>query len=140
MDDGPNRWSNYRRDSSAIGSFAPQTAGRDDEVLPLYEAEVRRTGSYERLVNHLMQLKRFDDAERWAREGIEQTCEKLPGIATHLVDKLIDLARSRKQWISSTAACELFRHPNVKSFQDLVGIAEKAKCGTAVRRRAEQFL
>ena len=144
VDDGPDRWSrNYRRDSlSDWLVHALEQAGRDDEVLPLYEAEVRRTGSYERLVNHLMQLKRVDDAERWAREGIELTCEKLPGIATHLVDKLVDLARSRKQWdvVAARAACEFFRHPNVKSFQDLVGAAEKAKCGTAVRRRAEQFL
>ena len=144
VDDGFDRWSrNYRRDSlSDWLVHALEQAGRDDEVLPLYEAEVRRTGSYERLVDHLMQLKRVDDAERWAREGIEQTCEKLPGIATHLVDKLVDLARSRKKWdvVAARAACEFFRRPNVKSFQDLVGAAEKAKCGTAVCRRAEQFL
>jgi uncharacterized Zn finger protein len=144
MDDGHDRWiRNYRRDSlSSWLVHALEKAGRDDEVLPLYEAEVRRTGSYERLVNHLMQLKRFDDAERWAREGIKQTCEKLPGIASHLADTLVDLARSRKQWdvVAARAACEFFRHPDVKSFQDLVDAAEKAKCGTAVRRRAEQFL
>ena len=144
LDDGLDRWSrNYRRDSlSDWLVHALEKAVRDDEVLPLYEAEVRRTGSYERLVNHLMQLKRFDDAERWAREGIEQTYEKLPGIASHLVDKLVDLARSRKQWdvVAARAACEFFRDPNVKSFQDLVGAAEKAKCGASVRRRAEQFL
>jgi len=143
-DDGPDRWSrNYRRDSlSNWLAHALEQAGRDDEILPLYLREVRRTGSYERLVDYLMQLKRVDDAERWAREGIEQTCEKLPGIATHLVDKLVDLARRRKQWdvVAARAACEFFRHPNVRSFQDLVGAAEKAKCGTAVRRRAEQFL
>lgn len=144
LDDGVDGLSrNYRRDSLSDWLVdALEHAGRDVEVLPLYEAEARRTGSYERLVDHLMQLKRFDDAERWAREGIEQTYEKLPGIAFRLADKLVDLARSREQWdvVAARAACQFFCSPSVKSFQDLVGAAEEAKCGTSVRRRAEQFL
>ncbi len=144
VDDGVDRWSrDYRRDSlSNRLVHALEQAGRNDEVLPLYEAEARRTGSYERLVNHLIKLERFDDAERWAREGIEHTYEKFPGIASHLADKLVDRARGRKQWdiVAARAACEFFCNPNVKSFKDLVSAAEKAKCGTSVRRRAEQFL
>ncbi|QDU89402.1 hypothetical protein Pla175_27920 [Pirellulimonas nuda] len=139
-----DRWTrNYRRDSLSNWLVkALEKAGRQDETLSVFEAEARRTGSYERLVDHLMRLKRFDDAERWAREGIEQTRARLPGSAAHLADRLVDLARGRKQWdiVAARAACEFFRRPSVRSFRDLVGAAEKAKCGPAVRRRAEQFL
>jgi uncharacterized Zn finger protein len=143
-DDNAENWSrNYRRDSlSGWLVHALEQARRDDEILPLYEAEVRRTGSYERLVNHLIEHERFDDAERWAREGIEQTREKFPGIASHLADKLVDLARRRKQWdvVAARAACEFFQNPSVVSLQELVTAAEKANCGAEVRRRALSFL
>ncbi|MGL4513570.1 MAG: SWIM zinc finger family protein [Lacipirellulaceae bacterium] len=142
--DSSESWSfKYRRDSlSGRLAHALQKAGRGDEVLALYEAEVRRTGSYERLVDYLLGLKRFDDAERWAREGIDETCEQFPGTASHLADKLIDVARRRKQWdvVAARAACEFFRRPSVESFRSLTAAAEKAKCGPAVRRRALLFL
>ena len=67
-------------------------------MLAIYESEARATGSYERLVKYLIAEKRFDDAERWAREGIEKTREKLPGIASSLAASLCEVSRGRKQW------------------------------------------
>jgi len=89
----------YHRDR--IGHWlvdALSKAGRDDEVPAAYETEARTTGSYERLVRFLIDQKRYDDAERWAREGIATTGKKLPGIASMLAQALCDIARLRRQW------------------------------------------
>ena len=80
---GDTSWHrNYERDRLSDWLLtALDNARRGGELLAIYESEARATGSYERLVKHLIAEKRFDDAERWAKEGIEKTREKLPGIA-----------------------------------------------------------
>ncbi len=71
---------NYKRDGlSGWVAKALEEAGREDELLELYESEARITGSYERIVRYLLGEKRFDDAERWAREGIAATVDKYTG-------------------------------------------------------------
>ena len=72
---------------------ALEKAGRGNELLAVYESEARATGSYERLVRYLISEKRLEDAERWAREGIEKTRDKLPGIADALAGLLCDVSR-----------------------------------------------
>lgn len=133
----------YRRSTlSNWLALALERSGRDDEILPLFIIEASRTGDYERLVDHLMKLKRFDDAERWAREGIEKSSPTSAGLVRQLVEKLVELARRRRQWdvVAAQAACDFFSRPRVDSFQRLMSAAKKAKCETIVRRRAEQFL
>ncbi|MGO9598808.1 MAG: SWIM zinc finger family protein [Isosphaeraceae bacterium] len=79
---------NYQRDqlTNWIAS-ALEKAGREGELKVLYESEARATGSYERLVEFLLQKRYFEDAEQWAREGIAATSAKLPGIASNLALK-----------------------------------------------------
>ena len=76
---------NYARDRlSDWAIYALQHAGRSDEIIPLCEAEAPKTGSYVRLVARLIHKHRYEDAERWIREGIQATGQKLPGIAQSL--------------------------------------------------------
>lgn len=117
-------------------------AGRNDELLPLYEAEARATGSYQRLVDYLLEQNRLKEAERWAHEGIERTQAKLPGIAAALRETLCDLARRGKEWdvVAAHAAAEFFEHPSVRGLRDLVAAAKKAKSEKPVRAAALKFL
>lgn len=79
----------YKRDNiSGWLLTALENAGRDDELLRVYETEARATASYERLVKYLIAERKYEEAERWAREGIEQTCEKLPDDVLHWYDKM----------------------------------------------------
>ena len=141
---GTDRFSrNYGRDglTSWIGEALGE-AGRDDEVGALYESEARITGSYERLVNYQLEARRFDDAERWAKEGIAATHEKSPGISTHLAAKLAEIAKGRKQWdvVAAHAAIRFLDHPGPSSFDELMKAAKKARVEPKVRELALRFL
>jgi uncharacterized Zn finger protein len=134
---------NYHRDHLSDWLLtALENAGHGGELEAILESEARTTGSYERLVRYLIAEKRFADAERWAREGIEKTREKYPGISSALAGLLCEVSRGRKQWgiVAAHAACEFFQQPDRKTFDDLVALAVKAKCGKQVRAAALRFL
>ena len=134
---------NYQRDRVADWlATALGEAGRDEELRALYESEARATGSYERLVDYLLAERRFEDAERWAREGIAATGAKYPGIADHLAASLCELARKRKQWdvVAAHAARPFFERPSVSAFAELVKAAGKAGVEERVRATALHFL
>ena len=118
-------------------------AGREAELRTLFESEARTTGSYERLVGFLLEQKQFEDAERWAREGIAATCAKLPGIAKKLAGRLSELAQKRKQWdvVAAHAALQFFsEYPSASSFDKLMKAAGKAGVEASVRTAALHFL
>ena len=108
----------------------------------MYEAEARATGSYQRLVSHLIAQEQFEDAERWAREGIEKTHKKFPGIASGLSESLCEVARRRQQWdvVAAHAASEFLDDPSTRAFKELVAAAKKARCLEPVRAAALRFL
>lgn len=117
-------------------------AGRAGELLAVYEAEARATGNYGRLVDYLIAENQYEDAERWASEGIEQTHQKYPGTAAGLAKSLCDLARRKKQWdvVAAHAASEFFNRPSSQTFQELEAAAKKAKYFEPVRDAALRFL
>jgi uncharacterized Zn finger protein len=134
----------YRRDqiTNWIGRSLEE-AGREGELRTLYESEAQATGSYERLVKFLLEKKHYEDAERWAREGIAATSAKLPGIAMSRAATLCELAQKRKQWdvVAAHAAHKFFSdHPGMSTFDELVKAAKKAKCEEPVRAAALRFL
>jgi uncharacterized Zn finger protein len=133
----------YRRDAlSGWVLHALAQAGRKAELLPIYEAEACQTGSYQRLVAFLIEQKRYEDAQRWAREGIEKTRQEYPGIAAGLAASLCDVARLQRRWdvVAAHAACEFFERPSPHGFEQLLAAADKAKCSEKVRAGAMQFL
>lgn len=134
----------YKRDGVTNWiARALENAERGEELRTLYESEARATGSYERLVKFLLEQKHFEDADRWAREGIAATSDKLPGIAMSLAASLCELAQKRKQWdvVAAHAANKFFSdHPGMSTFDELVKAAKKAKCEEPVRAAALRFL
>jgi uncharacterized Zn finger protein len=133
----------YARDRiSGWLADALEKAGRGDEILPLYEREARLTCSYERLVQYLIETQRFDDATRWAQEGIEKTLQKWPGIASNLAKRLTDVAQRRRQWplVAAHAAVEFFDRPSAQGFHELMQTARRAKCENAVRAATLRYL
>lgn len=134
---------NYQRDrlSNFLGDALVQ-AHRGKEALKLYEQEARKTGSYERLLRCLLEHKRYDEAQRWAREGIEKTAAKLPGIAAHLAQALSDLAKiqNRHDEVAAHAAYKFFAQPSQKGFEELMQAATQAGCQNKVREFALHFL
>lgn len=117
-------------------------AGREGEILAVCEREARVSGSYERLVQRLIEIKRYDEAERWATEGIEKTVAKLPGIASSLEKLLGEMAIRRRQWpiAAAHAALEFITRPRRESFQQLLKAAAKASCEDRIRAIALNFL
>ncbi len=117
-------------------------AGREVEIIAICEQEARATGSYERLVRRLIDKKLYEEAERWAAEGIEKTVAKLPGIASSLGKLMGEMAILRRQWAiaAAHAAWEFFEHPSRESFQQLLKAAVKAGCRESVRSIALTFL
>jgi uncharacterized Zn finger protein len=134
----------YRRDRVTNWvAEALANAGRDEDLRTLYETEARATGSYERLVKFLLERRRFEDAERWAREGVAATAAKLPGIAAHLAASLNELAQKRKQWdvVAAHAAFQFFSDwPGPSTFDELMKAARKAGVEEPVRAAALRFL
>ena len=70
-------------------------AGRGAEVLPLCEREITHTGNYRRLVQMHLDAGRLDDAERWAKAGIEALQFLERGTASGLEKILCDIAAKR---------------------------------------------
>jgi len=117
-------------------------AGRDDEVTRLYEREAEATGSYERLVRHLLGVDDLERAEHWIRQGIAATSGQWYGTATHL-RQLLRSVREQQGDLGGTAALdayEFFSRPGLGTFQALLASAEAAGQGEAVRLHALRYL
>jgi uncharacterized Zn finger protein len=119
-----------------------QHAGRDEEILPLCQEEARLTHSYQRLVALLIEKERWEEAKRWAREGIEETEKQWPGIAKGLREQVRELAEREGDWSSVAAlrAEEFFTHPSLHSLRELQQASDQAGCGSEVRAAALRFL
>ncbi|HTU23538.1 MAG TPA: hypothetical protein VMG10_36215 [Gemmataceae bacterium] len=117
-------------------------AGRDEEILPLCEEEARLTHCYPRLVEHLIEAGRLEEAKRWAREGIERTEKHWVGIAQQLREQMRELAEREGDWgsVAAMRAEEFFKHPSLDSLHQLQKAADKAGCGPQVRAAALRFL
>jgi uncharacterized Zn finger protein len=134
---------NYHRDGlSGWAIECLRNAGREEEVLPLCEAEAPVTGSYQRLVGELLAADRLAEARRWALEGIEKTEATWPGIASQLRERLRELAEREKDWpaVAAFRAEEFFTHPSVHTLEILEQAADQAGCGEQVRTAAMHFL
>jgi uncharacterized Zn finger protein len=133
----------YERDGlSNWVAHALREAGREGELPALYESEARVTGSYERLIKFLMEHRRYEDAERWAREGIAAISPTYAGIRANLLRTLGELAGKRKQWdvVAAHAAFEFFDRPSRSTFDELIKAAKKANLEEPVRATALRFL
>ncbi|MBI3304205.1 MAG: SWIM zinc finger domain-containing protein [Deltaproteobacteria bacterium] len=134
---------NYRRDHlSDWLIMALEHAGRREEIIPLCQREAEETGSYLRLVNHLKQAKRWEEAEQWIHKGIKATQKKLPGIASQLRTALREMREKEKDWLRVAAfyAEDFFQQPALHTFQELQKATERAGVWPAVRAATMHYL
>ncbi len=135
--------SRYRRDDVSNWLLrALCYAGRDGELLAVYEDEARKSGSYQRLVDYLLEQGRLDEAHRWAHEGLANVPEPWYGIESSLIASLCEVARRRRQWdiVAAHAAAAFFTQPSPGGFTTLIAAARKAKCSEQVYAMARAFL
>jgi uncharacterized Zn finger protein len=134
---------NYRRDHlSGWAIHALEQAGRKDEIIPLCEAEAKRTGSYNRLVDRLIAARRYEDAEHWILIGIRATKGKWSGSASRLREKLREIRAKEKNWpaVAAIQAEEFVRYPSRKAFADCKKASNKVKIWGIVRENLLHYL
>ncbi|MCZ7663784.1 MAG: hypothetical protein M5U22_13025 [Thermoleophilia bacterium] len=134
---------NYARDQlSDWAIHAMERAGREDEIIPLCEAEATKTSNYGRLVERLVAARRYDDAEHWIQKGFRATEERWPGIAAGLRNQLREIRALEKNWpaVAAMQAEEFVRHPSRKTFTDCKGASSKVKAWPQVRAYLLDYL
>ena len=139
-DDYSRRYERNRLSDWAI--HALDQAGRKDEIIPLCEAEAKKTGNYKRLVNLLVSARHYEEAERWILEGIRTIKDKWPGIAADLRNTLRQIRTRQKNWpvVAAIQAEEFVRHPSRQAFTDCKKTAVKVKAWPKVRKALLQYL
>ena len=135
--------SGYQRDRLSNRTIqALERAGRNEEIISLCEVEAGNTGSYARLVNRLIALERYEEAEGWIRKGISATRKQYPGIASHLRDALLTIKTRRRDWpaVAILRVEEFVRTPSVQTFEDCRGTAQRLDTWTMVRHMLLEHL
>jgi uncharacterized Zn finger protein len=134
---------NYKRDQiSNWAIFSLEKAGRNIEIIPLCEAEAEKTGNYIRLVERLIEDKRYEDAERWIYKGITEVENKWPGLAASLRGELLKIRTRKRDWhsIAAITVYEFIQRPSDKAFSDCKKTAEKVNLWLKVREALLTYL
>jgi uncharacterized Zn finger protein len=139
-DDFSRRYEPDRLSNWAIRAL--EQAGRESEIIPLAEAEAKKTGGYGRLVNLLVAARRYEEAEHWIQEGIRIVKDKWPGIAAGLRQKLREIRTRQKNWpvVAAIQVEEFVRRPSRQAFEECKKAAAKAKAWPKVRESLLQYL
>ena len=121
---------------------ALKCAGREEEVIPLCETEAQKTGSYTRLVEHLISEERYADAERWIQEGIRKTEKELPGIASDLRHRLKEIRTCQRDWaaVATMQTEEFVCYPSEKTFLECQKSNAKTRTWPKVRKHLLTYL
>ena len=114
---------------------ALERAGREQEIVPLCEAEAESPAGYARLVNRLIDLERYGEAEHWIRKGILATSKKYPGIASDLRDALLTIKTRQQDWaaVALLQVDGFVRRPSVRTFGDCKDAADRLDAWPAIR-------
>jgi len=111
-------------------------------MLSICESEARAPGNYERWSGYLIADKRFDDAECWAKEGIEKDPKRsCRASASSLAASLCEVSRGRKQWdvVAAHAAWRFFEQRRV-NFDELMLTPRKPSVASRWRAGLLHFL
>lgn len=135
-------WNYRRNDLSGWLAHALEMAGRKAEVIPLYEKEALITNSYARLVDYLINAKRYEEAEEWITKGVTATQENQPGTAHHLRTKLLEIRKSKRDWQSAAEliVVDFVENSSVEKFKECQKICEKIKLWMEVRESLLNYL
>lgn len=121
---------------------ALENGGRADEIIPLCEAEVSVTFSYEQLVGRLITAQRYDEAKTWIFAGIDRTVQNKRGIASGLVEKLVELHQVLENFdiITAIRVEQFVQHPCQNSFFKCRDAAAPLATWKAVRQFLFEYL
>ncbi len=121
---------------------ALEKAGRQDEIIPLWEREAPISNTYAHLVDLLIAERRWEEARRWCRQGMEATASIYPGIEAALHKQLQTINERSGNPLAGLAlqAEEFFAAPSLHGFQALCKAARKARVGEGVEAWARHFL
>ncbi len=121
---------------------ALEKAGRQDEIIPLWEREAPISNTYAYLVDLLIAKRRWEEARRWCRQGMEATAPIYPGIEAALHKKLQTINERSGNPLAGLAlqAEEFFAAPGLHGFQALCKAAHKARVGKGVEAWARHYL
>ena len=133
----------FRRDQlSGTVVHALEKAGRANEAIALCEAEAEKTGSYVRLVNLLIQERRFEEAENWIRKGIKASEKKWPGLVSQLRILMREMRKKEGDWlaVASLDAEDFIENPTVETYLGLKESAKKARVWSEIEKGMMRFL
>ena len=121
---------------------ALEKAGRQDEIIPLWEREAPISNTYAYLVDLLIAKRRWEDARRWCRQGMEAVASTYPGVEAALHKKLQTINERSGNPLAGLAlqAEEFFAAPGLHGFQALCKAAHKARVGKGVEAWARHYL
>ena len=133
----------YRRD--VIADWLIRTmekAGRQKEIVPLCKREAPITLSFNRLVDRLMAERKWDEARRWCRQGLEAIADRYPGLHAELREQLQTINQSSGNPLAGLAikAEEFFVRPGAEDFQALCKAARESGVGEGVEAWGRHYL
>jgi len=134
---------NYRRDLLTNWLIhALESAGRDDEIIPLCQSEAKVTGSYIRLVKRLMEQQQWEEAEHWIIEGIRTLSPELSGITRQLRSMLRDIRHANNDFpaVAAFLADEFVRYPSTQTYAACQEATEKVAVWQSVRENLLPYL
>ena len=134
---------NYERDRlSDWAIHALEQAGREAEIIPLCIAEAKRTRSYKRLVQRLVEARRYDDAEKWIKEGLRDLGQKWPGIGASLRDNMRQIRMLEQNWpvVAALQVEEFVRQPSRQAFLECKKVGKKTEVWPQVREALLRYL
>lgn len=140
----PNKFSSkFERDRLSDWTIhALEQAGRKEEIIPLCEAEAKKTGNYERIVNLMVSARRYEEAEGWIREGIGAIKDKWPGTAAGLRNQFREIRTRQKNWFAVAAihAEEFIRQPSRQTYSECKKASIKVKAWPGVCEHLLRYL
>lgn len=121
---------------------ALEASGDEVAAMNFSIDEATKAGSYQRAVDRLIAMKRYDEAKALASQGLQNTDPTYAGLINRLQDSLATIAaKSKDHSVAAAIAAERFvARPDVSSLQDLLKAAKKAKCDAATNAVAMHFL
>lgn len=133
----------YRRDLIADWMIhALEKAGRQKEIVPLCKREAPITLSFNRLVGRLMAERKWDEARRWCRQGIEAIADRYPDLQAELREQLQTINLQSGNPLAGVAlqAEEFFARPGAEGFQALCNAARGLGVGEGVDAWGRYYL
>ena len=121
---------------------ALEKAGRRKEIIPLCEREAPITFSYGRLVDRLIAGRRWEEARRWCRQGIEAASFEFGGLNARLRQQLQTINQRSGNPLAGLAlqAEEFFARPSSGDFLALCKAARSARAGKGVEAWGRHYL